>query len=134
MTSSKSVKIFIKNEDIDMYLFVYNDEFDEWDLFSGTIKTGENPFTAINREVAEKLNIKISNIKQIRPRKTTDELKGRIFEFQGYYFIGTTDIYDPSEVKLSEGQITEFFSLDEMMKKKDVYEPVEELISKKYVE
>jgi len=117
-----------------MYLFVYNDNYDEWDLLSGTIEKGENPLTAIKRELSEKINIEISNIKQIRPRKTTDEVQGRIFEFQGYYFSGTTDIYDPSKIIFSEGQTSEFFSLDEILKKRNISESVEELISKNYVE
>ncbi|MBL7021864.1 NUDIX domain-containing protein [Patescibacteria group bacterium] len=139
MNKTKGAKIFVKNEMLDEYLFILRDdnpdiiEPDTWGLLGGGMKKGENPMEAIKRELKEEIDIEVNNIRQIRSRKITHEVHGRIFEIEGYYFIGTTDTYDLSNIKLNEGQRADFFSLEEIMKQPNISQSIEELISKGYI-
>lgn len=140
MTTSKGVKIFVKNEKLNKYLFILRDDKPDiiepnmWGLLGGGMKNGESPYTAIKREIAEEINIKVNNIQQIRSKKITHEVQGRVYDVQGYYFIGTTDEDDLSKIVLKEGQRVEFYTLDEIMRKPNLTQSVEDLIGKDYVE
>lgn len=125
MELKDGAKVFIKNRKLDKYLFVLRDDKPDipnpncWSLIGGGIEEGEEPIEALEREVKEEIGIELYNIKKIGiievPLKLQDETKIVL----GHIFLGYTDI-ETKDLKLEEGQKVEYFTLDEIQKKKNL--------------
>jgi 8-oxo-dGTP diphosphatase len=128
-------KIFIANQALGKYLFVLRDNKadiphpNKWSLIGGGLEPGETPLEAITREIAEEVDIPVSEIKFICEKAFTSELQGKLFPITGHFFIGSTSIEDLSTVVLNEGQKLQYFTLDEILNLPNVTPNVKELIT-----
>ncbi|MEI6775084.1 MAG: NUDIX domain-containing protein [bacterium] len=134
MSITDGAKIFIKNDKLDKYLFVLRDNKPNipnpnmWGLFGGGIELGEDPAETIKRELLEETNIDVFDIKKIYAKNVCHNVQGKEYNITGYYFIGKTHVNNVSKVILHEGQKVSFFSLEEIVKKKNVAPSIKELI------
>jgi len=123
MAVTDGSKIFIKNKQTGKYLFFLRDDKssiphpNKWDLLGGGMKDGETPQEAVEREIKEETNISIYNIKQILKRNVTHIVEGKEYNITSYIFVAYTDA-PINEIKLYEGRKIEYFTLDEIKKKK----------------
>ena len=119
-------KIFIKNEKLNKFLFVLRDDKPEitnpnkWSLVGGGIENGEKPTEALQREIKEEININVFEIKEICSKKIIYEENKIKKELTLFYFLGKTDIEDASKIKLNEGQKVSFFTIEEILKEKNL--------------
>ncbi len=127
-------KIFIKNDALNKYLFVLRDdnpnipEPDMWGLLGGGSEKNEKPIDTVKREIKEELDIEVFNIKHLHSKKKIHIVRGKKYEINGHYFLGKTNVKDLSNIILNEGQKALFFSIDEIMKIKNVSPTIRELI------
>ncbi len=129
-------KIFIKNDELNKFLFVLRDDKPNishpnmWSLIGGGIEKGESPIKAVKREIKEEINIDIYDIKEIASKKTIISKEGIDHKVIGYLFLGKTNISDIDKIKIYEGQKVAFWSLDEILELENLVPIVREFIIK----
>jgi 8-oxo-dGTP pyrophosphatase MutT (NUDIX family) len=120
-----AVKIYIKNNKTNKFLFVLRDknknipQSNRWSLLGGVMDANETPLKALKRELTEEVNSKITKIRLIEKKILSYKLNNVKHTFQGYMFYGETD-KPLSQINLSEGQRLEYMSIDEVLKKKNI--------------
>jgi 8-oxo-dGTP pyrophosphatase MutT (NUDIX family) len=129
-----AVKIYIKNNKTNKFLFVLRDknksipQSNRWSLLGGGMDANETPLKALKRELTEEVNIKITKIRLIEKKILSYKLNNEIHTFLGYMFYGETD-KPLSQIKLFEGQRLKYMSIDEVLKKKNI-----DTVMRKYLE
>jgi ADP-ribose pyrophosphatase YjhB (NUDIX family) len=134
---SDGAKIFIKNEQLNKYIFILRDDKDDipypsfWDLAGGRIEEKETPLETIDREVEEELDIDVYDIEHLTSRNVIHSIKGKRYYIKGHYFIGKTDKNDLSDIVLTEGQDVGFFTIEEILSRENVI-PIIKTLANKY--
>ncbi len=125
MELKDGAKVFIKNKKLGKYLFVLRDDKPNipnpncWSLIGGGIEKGEEPIKALKREVKEEIGIELYDIKKIGVLDVPLTLMGETKIVLGHIFLAYIDA-DIKDIKLKEGQRVEYFTLDEIQKKKNL--------------
>jgi 8-oxo-dGTP diphosphatase len=87
-----------------------------WSLFGGSIEYNENPYDAIEREIYEELNLKLTQYKFICEKNV-------IYQNNMYYIYIFSSIinYKKKDLILNEGSDLDYFSINEISSLKMSY-------------
>ena len=133
---SDGAKVFVKNRKTGKFLFVLRDNKPNilypnmWGTLGGGIDKGESPAEALRREMEEESNVKTRRVKRLGSEKVVHIMRGEKYPRKIHYFIAETDS-SPDKIKLHEGQKAVFFTLEKILKKKNI-SPITKKMIKKY--
>ena len=113
-------KVFLKNPKLDKYLFFLRDDKptipnpNKWSVLGGGIEEGENPETALRREIKEEIGAEIYEVNLITKIQHTQTVQGKNYNIDIFIFKASTDS-SIEDINLTEGQKIDYFSIDEIL-------------------